>query len=284
MFNSGIFDSCDICVDVLADSIDSAGGRGKMVRYILRKRIRRAIGAMIYLFHEMFRECEEMREDNIRVQQGLPILGRYMTDPEYASIVWHSYYNGRDKKGWGGGLKEYAYLGMNLFHRVPQVKSVLNVGAMCAYMDYKLAREYPDTKFYGIDLSEDVQRLNKEHFALLNLHFLTGSVFDLDMKFDALIMIRTAKHFTKAEIKRIFNAGFKYILIVDIFGYCDTLKRMYNFDRDDTVLYGKGRAHNYPKLLKANGYKVMCQEVCKGEHPNRPDLYNIMVIGEGGKI
>ena len=57
-------------------------------------------------------------------------------------------------------------------------KSVIDFGALCGEINYRLAKQFPEVGVYGVDRQEIVKKLNDEAYSLPNLHFRDGDIFE----------------------------------------------------------------------------------------------------------
>ncbi|WP_458188867.1 class I SAM-dependent methyltransferase [Haladaptatus sp. NG-WS-4] len=110
---------------------------------------------------------------------------------------WERFYRRADydRCAYIGG-ERMADLAERLFERVGVPEDFASVGCGPAVVPFRLAERYPDTDFYGFDVSETVVRDNGERATergLENLHFAVDSLPDLDTdrRFDVVYCVAT---------------------------------------------------------------------------------------------
>jgi hypothetical protein len=201
-------------------------------------------------------------------------------DPRFAEIKTESYalYEAIEKTM------------VELLTRERSARSVLNFGVGYMHVDAQLARRFPNVEFLGIDRSMLTQRFNERYFsAIPNLRHLTGDVFDLlkSQRFDGAVLLhaRTMVLLPPETIARLYDAardaGFAYIVGFEQAGISRQTHRWYHFDeQSDTasVVYrGFMFLHNYPRLFKNSGYRLIDADVLKTRHPN-PDFRILKLV------
>ncbi|WP_227353184.1 class I SAM-dependent methyltransferase [Haladaptatus salinisoli] len=110
---------------------------------------------------------------------------------------WERFYRRADydRCAYIGG-ERMADLAGRLFDRVGTPDDFASVGCGPAVVPFRLAERYPDTEFFGFDLSETVVRDNNEKATVEgveNLQFAVGSLPDLDTdrQFDVVYCVAT---------------------------------------------------------------------------------------------
>ncbi|WP_458207208.1 class I SAM-dependent methyltransferase [Haladaptatus sp. NG-SE-30] len=110
---------------------------------------------------------------------------------------WERFYRRADydRCAYIGG-ERMADLAARFFDRVGQPDDFASVGCGPAVVPFRLAERYPDTEFFGFDVSETVVEDNTEQAeerGLENLHFAVDSLPDLDTarRFDVVYCVAT---------------------------------------------------------------------------------------------
>ncbi len=110
---------------------------------------------------------------------------------------WERFYRRAeyDRCAYIGG-ERMADLAEEFFDRVGQPDDFASVGCGPAVVPFRLAESYPDTEFFGFDLSETVVRDNDEKAekqGLDNLQFAVDSLpaLDTDRQFDVVYCVAT---------------------------------------------------------------------------------------------
>jgi hypothetical protein len=161
-----------------------------------------------------------------------------------------------------------------------------NFGVSYAYTDSILARQFPNTKFYGIERTDASRIYNERFFADIdNLSVLSGDVFDLLSKqsFDGGVFFhsRTLLLLPQDFIRKLYTAarlaGFKYIFGTEQYGISRQTGRSYEFSfrPQDSVIYRDFMyIHNWPNILLDSGFELQKIESIKTHHPHED--YRIM--------
>ena len=110
------------------------------------------------------------------------------------------------------------------------------------------------------------------------MNFIDGDIFNfLKNKFDnslffsartALIMPKT---FLDELYQSVYKANYKYIILFEQIGISHETYQSYEFSDTDkpSVAFRWGMyLHNYPGLLKKNGYEVKESKLIKTDHPH----------------
>jgi hypothetical protein len=155
-----------------------------------------------------------------------------------------------------------------------------NFGVSYAYTDSILARQFPNTKFYGIERTDASTIYNERFFADIdNLSILSGDVFDLFSKrrFDGGILFhsRTLLLLPQDFVRKLYVAarlaGFKYIFGTEQYGISRQSGGSYefSFDPKDSVVYRDFMyIHNWPNILLDSGFELQKIESVKTNHPH----------------
>jgi len=162
-------------------------------------------------------------------------------------------------------------------------KYYLNFGISYAYTDSILAKKFPNCRFFGIERTDSAKIYNERYFKHLNnLTSHSGDIFDFlsNKSFEdgifnhsRTLLLLLNREFINKLYKSVYSAGFRYILLTEQFGISRQTKKPYNFsydeDRESALYRSIMFTHNYPKLLKDNGFKVNRIEAIKTDHPHQ---------------
>jgi len=158
--------------------------------------------------------------------------------------------------------------------------SYFNFGISYAWTDAILAKKYDKAKFIGIERTEAAQMYNNNFFAeIKNLKVLSGDIFEVLKKnrfdqgifFHSRTLLLLSKEFIDKLYNRVYQAGFRYIVGMEQHGISKQTGKFFNFSYSDqsSVVYRQNMyIHNYPFLLKKNGFKLnRIQNICT-DHPH----------------
>lgn len=102
-------------------------------------------------------------------------LRRHQTDTLALDIRKRDFRNTETTKSYQG----IAYHVIDgLLERDRSVQSVLNIGCNYAYMDWLLAKKYPNVRFCGVDVNVDIPQINAD-LALPNTEFHSGYALEM---------------------------------------------------------------------------------------------------------
>lgn len=168
----------------------------------------------------------------------------------------------------------------SLFKTDRSIKNFVNMGVSYAHIDSQLAKAHPHINFIGIDRSDLTKTFNEALFKdLSNLSFVTSDIFEYlkgkSFKSDVFFLARTLIYLPKSFVKKLYKevhaTGFEYILGFEQVGISRETMKPYDFSYQDqnSVAFRSGMIiHNYPALLKENGFKIIESELIKTNHPN----------------
>lgn len=166
---------------------------------------------------------------------------------------------------------------------------IVNFGAMYAYPESRLATRYPNSKFFSVDRSEEIKKLNEKEFDLENLWFEAKDIFSfledfsghIDTLIHSKVLMFLYPEFTPKLYKMAKEKGIKHIVGVEFAGYSYESGSYFIFDenveKESVVLRPPFFAHNYPKVAKDNGYSIVSSSlnICpmKKKHQKDAHLY-----------
>ena len=108
-----------------------------------------------------------------------------------------------------------------LIQRDRTIRSVMDIGARYAYIDARLADEFPEVEFIGVDFMPNLRELNAD-FPQRNLRFVTGYALELleqdRLRADVALMVDTALTINNLELRRYFRLlaeSARYVVIDD---------------------------------------------------------------------
>jgi hypothetical protein len=163
----------------------------------------------------------------------------------------------------------------------PEIKKFLDFGVCYAHIDMELAKRFPAVEFHGIDRSPLTKILNEFEFGQRpNLKFIVGDVMPHleHMDYDASVFFhsRTALVLSRPVLeelyRRVFKAGFRYIVGFEQFGLSRETLKPFVFDldvRDSVPFRAFMFIHNYPAILRDAGYTMVRAEVFKTDHGDK---------------
>jgi hypothetical protein len=161
-----------------------------------------------------------------------------------------------------------------------KVGTYFNFGISYAYTDAILAKKYEKVKFIGIERTEAAQIYNNRFFAeIKNLKTLSGDIFEILKKnrfdegifFHSRTLLLLSKEFIDKLYNSIYRAGFRYIVGMEQHGISKQTCKFFNFSYSDqsSVVYRQNMyIHNYPFLLKKNGFKLNRIQNIITDHPH----------------
>lgn len=165
---------------------------------------------------------------------------------------------------------------LSAFLKKNDVKKILNFGVCYAYIDAELARKFPNIEFHGVDRSPYTKLLNESEFKdIPNLKFFAEDGFKLleNGNYDMLLHVRTAVVLSKPLVVRLYEcakvANVKYLVGYEQFGFSYQTEKPYVFSDDDQEsVWWRGFMfiHNYPSLLKKQGYKIISHKFLETSH------------------
>jgi hypothetical protein len=160
----------------------------------------------------------------------------------------------------------------------PSIKKVINFGVSYAHVDSELAKLFPNVSFVGIDRSKMTQHYNQELFGdIKNLSFEAGDIFEYlessDQQDSVLFHVRTCVLLPKAFMEKLYkkshDLGVKFILGFEQIGLSRQTNTPYSFseaDQESVVFRIFMLIHNYPGILKNQGYSLEKSELLKTRH------------------
>ncbi len=149
------------------------------------------------------------------------------------------------------------------------MEQLYNFGVMCALPDHEAALASPNVQFVGIDRQSETARHNSQAFSASNLQFVDGEIEDfLNAQKGggkkALFHARTATLCYPEKIRQLYRLcarkGVTRIALFENVSLCHNNYRFMTFDEfpADAVIFKSHQfVHNYPKLLREAGYRVV---------------------------
>ena len=168
-----------------------------------------------------------------------------------------------------------------LFKSNSGIRLILNFGVCYVHIDNELADRFPQITFWGIDRSKLMKVFNEMTFGKKeNVTYLAGDIFDLleSKRFDSGVFFHARtlcllpKVFIERLYRKVFDAGFEYIVGIEQVGISRETGQFYQFSQDDkpSVLFrGRMYIHNYPGLANGCGFKLDYAELVKTNHPHK---------------
>ena len=224
------------------------------------------------LYHEKSQSLPEDHEDRfsksvmLKDVESQILYGREAHDPDFSEdYPTESYALYREQEKMLG----------KLLQEDDQIKNVLNFGVCYPHVDSILAKTFPQIGFHGIDLSECCKAVNESLFGEIdNLHFYAGNIFDLlnedgfkgGVLFHSRIMLLFPRSFVEELFKTARDAGFKYLIGFEQFGFSTETLEPYEFsEKDRESVYWRDRMaiHNYPGIVTKLGAEVLDAHILK---------------------
>ena len=143
----------------------------------------------------------------------------------------------------------------------------------------------------GIDRSEETQHRNSTEFGkdifpvsrniieyLKNKpEICTGSLFS-----SVYISTYFTPEYLVGLFKFLYDSGFKYILLFEPFGLSIQTYSYYqmdeNCDKNPVIFRGELILHNYTRLLKRAGFKIIEQQLVDTPHPTDPFFWSVYIL------
>ena len=126
-------------------------------------------------------------------------------------------------------IDEYFDLVSGLF-TVSDFRYVLDVGCGHGLLTSKLSYKFKNTKFFGIDISENAINEANQNFKCENLEFSLKSFFSIDSKFDFIFSVSAVDYINENEIEKfifkMLNQSSQFVIISSLRGvnFSDFLK------------------------------------------------------------
>jgi hypothetical protein len=160
-----------------------------------------------------------------------------------------------------------------LFRDHPGIDVAIEFGALCGYTEWRLAEEFPQVSFVGVDRSARVKAANDENFPRPNLRFEAADIRDVlagghGGREAVLVHSRTAYVLYPDALAEVYaraaRAGIRHIVGVEETGISRTTGAFLRYGADvhslpfrPPLVYG----HDYPYYLDAAGYAVIGSDV-----------------------
>lgn len=178
-----------------------------------------------------------------------------------------------------------------------KLKSVLNIGCNYGYMDSIMAKQFPQVKFSGIDVNENIKEYNKD-LILPNLEFISGYALEKlesnKLAADLVYFSSTATVIRNNELKKYFSIlvnKSKYVAISEPIWplpnkkiiaphEISVQKSLPAFIQKNPLTSQFGYlcyVHNYKELLQNAGFKITYYNFFK---PEFSYLSWVICIGE----
>jgi len=160
----------------------------------------------------------------------------------------------------------------------PSIKKVINFGVSYGHVDSELAKLFPNVSFVGIDRSKLTQQFNQELFGgIKNLSFVAGDIFQYldsaDQQGSVLLHMRTCGCLPKSFMEKLYmkshDLGVKFVVGFEQTGLSRQTNAPYNYteaDQESVVFRIYMQIHNYPGILKKQGYEIERSELIKTRH------------------
>ncbi|MBY2992506.1 hypothetical protein HF272_13810 [Rhizobium leguminosarum] len=150
-------------------------------------------------------------------------------------------------------------------------KTVIDFGALCGEINYRLAKKFPAIDVHGVDRQEIIKRLNDDAYSLPNLHFREGDIFEsLKVINDAPVLFthtRTTVLCYPDFVQKLYNEchakGVETIVGFEPSGISRDTGRFPEYaDADNSVAFRTVMMlHNYPAMLEQAGYRITKSEM-----------------------
>lgn len=160
-----------------------------------------------------------------------------------------------------------------------KVSSVVNFGVSYAYIDHKLAKEFPEIKFYGIERTKAAKLYNQAFLPPLNnLEIIESDIFKalekLNLKDSILFTSRTLLLLPSSFILKLYKFAKKnkirWIVGFEHYGVSRQTRNSYKFSYENqkSVIYKDFMyIHNYPNIIETAGYDLERIEDVITDHP-----------------
>jgi trans-aconitate methyltransferase len=159
------------------------------------------------------------------------------------------------------------HLGEFLRGRSPRPKTCVEVGTMCGELLYRVAVQFPDIHFVGVDRNPVIKRLNDQGYHLPNLEFRADDIINVleDPKLDfagaVLFHTRTSPFLLPDFMRKLYGrcreVGFGAITMLEMYSVSIEHKRFHRFADMPQISEIRGgglMTHNYPKILNEAGF------------------------------
>jgi hypothetical protein len=154
-------------------------------------------------------------------------------------------------------------------------RTVVEVGVMCAEPLARVAHQYPDVSFIGLDRNLVVRQLNEQAYPLANMQFVEADALEwvnaqgTSLDGGLLFHVRTAPFLYPAYLRALYGAasqaGVKYIALIEAYGLSlATLEyvELSEMHVDAEVRGGGLYHHRYPAYLLDAGFRIsQCDHV-----------------------
>lgn len=149
-------------------------------------------------------------------------------------------------------------------------RSVIDFGALCGEIDYRLAKKFPAVEVYGVDRQEIIKRLNDAAYSLPNMHFRGGDIIEslkvLNKAPAILTHTRTAvlcyPDFVQHLYREAYALGVDTIVGFEPSGISRDTGRFPEYSPTDKSVAFRAVMilHNYPAMLENAGYRITKSE------------------------
>jgi len=174
----------------------------------------------------------------------------------------------------------------DLLGHFQDLRSVTNVGAYFAYVDWMLAKAFPSVQFTALDLVSRMEELNAPLEAP-NLSFRSGYALDLlerhELSSDVVCFSATAAEIKNRELHEYathLRKATRYLVLSEPIyslpggGVCDPLSLRANrsvpaYIQPDSLPHRRGPisyVHNYRAILEASGFEILHYHARKLEY------------------
>ncbi|SOE17223.1 hypothetical protein SAMN05877838_2117 [Hoeflea halophila] len=216
--------------------------------------------------------ADAIKNRRLSRSESFDIYDDALTRQTWAGYFEHFITQGRHQSG-DGHLIDELDVQLTDFIGKHGIGTVLDFGSLCAEIIARPADKLRDTRFVGIDRQEFVATLNQEAYALPNMSFESGDIFDFLPQMKELpgprllFHVRTTCFLYPELVERIYaaaaQAGVDYIMGWEGDGLSRHHLRYFSFDdMPDISIARKGVLfnHNYRRILERAGYEITHQQ------------------------
>lgn len=209
-------------------------------------------------------------------------LARLYAEYVYALLRDQPHGHGTTLTGWHLLEQTRRLLGEN-----GGIDAVANFGCFAGAIDQKLAREFPQVRFFGVDRGPFIKSRNEAQFAAPNLEYFAADFLDwlrdsAPVGDGLLLHSRTAIYVMPAMLEKIYRLarekGYRHVLLAENFGIDRATATWPAFGTGfaSYLLRNRILVHDYPQLLRRSGFApgamrlipmVNAQVVLRAENP-----------------
>lgn len=187
---------------------------------------------------------------------------------EITIFAWHKYFDNIGVENTRLNRIHAIYFDAvsSILMRDNMIKNVVDFGALCGVTLHKMAKEYPEVCFYGVDRYESIKKLNESNFSGQNIEYVSEDIKQLLCRISdnsLFISMRTMMflyhHAVDDILEECRKNGIKYVLLLEGVGFSQEVGGFYQFSYEEKkpVIYRGGLIiHNYIGLLARHGYRI----------------------------